>query len=51
MWLFKYNIGLVMIVLVEVIFVESRGSVVGNGSGDWSCFIVVFCGVIGDYFF
>lgn len=44
MWLFKYNTGLAMTVFVDAILAESRGRVVGNGSGDWSCFTVVSCG-------
>ena len=43
MWLFKYNTGLAMTVFVEAILAESRGRVVGSGSGDWSCFTVVSC--------
>lgn len=34
-----------MTVFVEAILADSRGRVVGNGSGDWSCFTVVSCGL------
>lgn len=43
MWLFKYSTGLAITVFVDAMLAESNGSVVGNGSGDWSCFTVVSC--------
>lgn len=43
MWLFKYSTGLAITVFVDAMLADSSGSVVGNGSGDWSCFTVVSC--------
>lgn len=43
MWLFKYSTGLAITVFVDAMLAESSGSVVGSGSGDWSCFTVVSC--------
>lgn len=43
MWLFKYSTGLAITVFVDAMLADSSGSVVGNGSGDCSCFTVVSC--------
>lgn len=41
MWLLRWSTGLAMTVLVGAMQADNRGSVVGRGRGDWSCFTVV----------
>ena len=41
MWLLRWRTGLAMTVLVAAMQADSRGRVVGRGSGDCSCFTVV----------
>lgn len=43
MWLLRCKTGLAMTVLVGAMQADSRGSVVGRGSGDCNCFTVVSC--------
>lgn len=43
MWLLRWRTGLAMTVLVGAMQADSRGSVVGRGRGDCSCFTVVSC--------
>lgn len=45
MWLLRWRTGLAMTVLVGAMQADSRGSVVGRGSGDCSCLTVVSYGV------
>lgn len=41
MWLLRWRTGLAMTVLVGAMLADSKGSVVGRGRGDCSCFTVI----------